>query len=212
MLTPGRGCALNEGRSLNPGDTRGVRADAPIRRGAQRRPESEPRRHPPPTRSPGNRPPALNEGRSLNPGDTVGSEGVSRGTADAQRRPESEPRRHAAMSACSAESTSSAQRRPESEPRRHRPASTSTPAPPAALNEGRSLNPGDTRRRRHPRRRRRPLNEGRSLNPGDTRRGEAGRGIGSRCAQRRPESEPRRHEDVDSLGPVLPDRSTKAGV
>ena len=60
------------------------------------------------------------------------------------------------------------------------------------LNEGRSLNPGDTRRSRRPGRRTTTLNEGRSLNPGDTIH-EQRLLRGAVTAQRRPESEPRRH-------------------
>ena len=114
--------------------------------------------------------PALNEGRSLNPGDTCGSFRVEY-------------------------SMDSAQRRPESEPRRHRPRRPSGRVRAPALNEGRSLNPGDTLRSPSPSARRGALNEGRSLNPGDTPRCRAGVD-GTVRAQRRPESEPRRHRSL----------------
>ena len=61
---------LNEGRSLNPGDTaRGWQAPRNTK-AAQRRPESEPRRHAPRQARMDEGDGALNEGRSLNPGDT----------------------------------------------------------------------------------------------------------------------------------------------
>ena len=86
--------ALNEGRSLNSGDTG---ADGPAGTGAghaQRRPESELRRHA--AGCLGNRPSqsALNEGRSLNSGDTMASLRLRSRSTTAQRRPESELRRH----------------------------------------------------------------------------------------------------------------------
>ena len=68
-----------------------------------------------------------------------------------------------------------AQRRPESELRRHaldESGGTSTYARMATLNEGRSLNSGDTDEPHGCRRaltERAALNEGRSLNSGDTR-------------------------------------------
>ena len=127
--------ALNEGRSVNPGDTRSRHGD--------------PQRHP-----------TLNEGRSVNPGDTrvIRLSLVDDGAA--QRRPERQPRRHAtsrslmvgaqrrperSTPATSAVSVN-AQRRPERQPsatRVHREVASVNRSPP--LNEGRSVNPGDTR-------------------------------------------------------------------
>ena len=62
----------------------------------------------------------------------------------AQRRPEPEPRRHLFL--CCHKSTNStfAQRRPEPEPRRHGATGSRGSASCTTLNEGRSLNPGDT--------------------------------------------------------------------
>ena len=273
---------LNEGRSRNPGDTSGAAGASFTSRAAQRRPESEPRRHP--------------NHRSRR-----------HRSSDAQRRPESEPRRHPEPDE-EPEPDEDAQRRPESEPRRHsatatRPmrvvgrstkAGVGTPATRrraggvcrrgTPLNEGRSRNPGDTRRwmltalsagtrstkagvgtpatrivRRWAAQRRErstkagvgtpatlvgsgheaiafaPLNEGRSRNPGDTREiavdvlnsGPAQRRPESeprrhlyvfgtktieQCAQRRPESEPRRHARGSSAYGGIAHRSTKAGV
>ena len=88
--------ALNEGRSLNPGDTHERRVRLGFGFYAQRRPESEPRRHRP-FHSP------------LEPF----------AQRRAQRRPESEPRRHMELRRARAAATFTAQRRPESEPRRH---------------------------------------------------------------------------------------------
>ncbi len=183
---------LNEGRSLNPGDT----AVAPAMRSfactAQRRPEPEPRRHsrapPPPdgTRSlnegrslnPGDTKEAryddrsrrhpLNEGRSLNPGDTPTRMTNTSVATIAQRRPEPEPRRHTLSASPSSPLVTIAQRRPEPEPRRHRSATTVTISETAAQ---RRPEPEPRRHRKRCARsafRRASLNEGRSLNPGDT--------------------------------------------
>ena len=92
-----------------------------------------------------------------------------RASTRAQRRPESELRRHETVGNIVG-AVFRAQRRPESELRRHGRASRRPRRPGSSLNEGRSLNSGDTRRR--PRAAGRPastLNEGRSLNSGDTR-------------------------------------------
>ena len=87
----------------------------------------------------------------------------------AQRRPESELRRHPASNPPDAIAECVAQRRPESELRRHAPARAWRTRDGGSLNEGRSLNSGDTRIRfRRLRMRPRSLNEGRSLNSGDT--------------------------------------------
>ena len=81
-----------------------------------------------------------------------------------------------------------------------------------ALNEGRSLNSGDTGGTRYTDRwQPAALNEGRSLNSGDT----GGTWQGSpnvRLAQRRPESELRRHKAAPVRDRVMQRRSTKAGV
>ena len=127
--------SLNEGQSLNSGDTPAY----PVGRGDRTAD-------------------ALNEGRSLNSGDTSTNAAMTatRMASPAQRRPESELRRHAAID----------ERRPL------------TAGP---LNEGRSLNSGDTRPLTvldvHPPG---PLNEGRSLNSGDTTTGAGHAGLGDR--------------------------------
>ena len=80
------------------------------------------------------------------------------------------------------------------------------------LNEGRSLNSGDTRARTPPRCAGTPaLNEGRSLNSGDTRHRARLAPIVS-PAQRRPESELRRHGRKHDRKAGIGARSTKAGV
>ena len=136
---------------------------------AQRRPEHKPRRH------------------------LSGTVASARAAGSAQRRPEHKPRRHMSRSASSAAvMVSNAQRRPEHKPRRHSGHVCGYARRSPSLNEGRSINPGDTWRRW-----RRlwmvSLNEGRSINPGDT-----GQVFlipsGMIRAQRRPEHKPRRHQ------------------
>ena len=193
---------LNEGRSVNPGDT--VSHPRPAFRRAwltaQRRPERQPRLH---VRWPCRpsrvlwRP--LNEGRSVNPGYTTRctildphfgarlrstKAGASTPAThahlarpgntprscfaqrrperqprlhlrtslvtgvwyDAQRRPERQPRLHERAQVFAAHRFASAQRRPERQPRLHHPLTMRhrMRRDPAALNEGRSVNPGYT--------------------------------------------------------------------
>ena len=129
----------------------------------------------------------------------------------AQRRPERQPRRHSRVAVTGPLSSDDAQRRPERQPRRHAeladslalvhsrstkagastPATLATPAArwlhPPALNEGRSVNPGDTRMRDW-------------CEDPDT------------GAQRRPERQPRRHGAVREMCHRGIRRSTKAGA
>ena len=114
---------------------------------------------------------ALNEGRSLNSGDTLVVLGAVGLGVCAQRRPESELRRHADRGLTFFPGNA-AQRRPESELRRHPVVTVRLPVRVTALNEGRSLNSGDTR-------------------------GVLGSFAGQPYrAQRRPESELRRHHST----------------
>ena len=86
---------LNEGRSLNSGDTGQVERNIADLETAQRRPESELRRHVHYRMSTSCVCGSLNEGRSLNSGDTfANAAGVVCVSHFAQRRPESELRRH----------------------------------------------------------------------------------------------------------------------
>ena len=104
----------------------------------------------------------------MNPGDTWMSTLTLAALSAAQRRPEYEPRRHL-RSGFDPYLAFHAQRRPEYEPRRHWEAPSRPSAIRGTLNEGRSMNPGDTcwrATRTTPTRR--SLNEGRSMNPGDT--------------------------------------------
>ena len=135
--------SLNEGRGVNPGDTCSrISVNAQPAPFAQRRPGREPRRHSA-TASAGDRTATLNEGRGVNPGDTNTSLESLGETFNAQRRPGREPRRHARR-------------------RGWRPRSGS-------LNEGRGVNPGDTcGTATTGRSGRSSLNEGRGVNPGDT--------------------------------------------
>ena len=201
--------SLNEGRSVNPGDTRAFSSLSSTRR-------------------------SLNEGRSVNPGDTLNRLRHNELQGSAQRRPERQPRRH-----------------PEPSPAqrvaglRSTKAGASTPATlrvcvvvlcyPQSLNEGRSVNPGDTNLTGVVDGPPRSLNEGRSVNPGDTlnrlrhnelqgsaqrrperqpRRHQSHRS--SRwtptVAQRRPERQPRRHPEPSPAQRVAGLRSTKAGA
>ena len=139
--------SLNEGRSVNPGDTQGVLVVVVYPQIAQRRPERQPRRHL--TFSVRPYPPlcALNEGRSVNPGDTscftfyrdlltALNEGRSVNPGDTCVL----TRRDCGL--------------------RHN-----------TLNEGRSVNPGDTLSASLHLSRATALNEGRSVNPGSTKAG-----------------------------------------
>ena len=169
--------ALNEGRSVNPGDTYSsslVTSERSTCNDAQRRPERQPRRHPPATE--------------------VGT--FPLGVCHAQRRPERQPRRHppARTSVPCPRRWRSAQRRPERQPRRHCAASArlSHRVDNAPLNEGRSVNPGDT-------------------SAADVLRR---RTVRVRTAQRRPERQPRRHDRSVTGGQrgARGARSTKAGA
>ena len=144
--------ALNEGRDVNPGDTQ-IRIEGfpltvgkPLNEGRDVNPgdtrQGDIRRY---TRQ--DRYQALNEGRDVNPGDTVEhSHCLSFGllSMSAQRRPGRESRRH---------------------PHGH---VTIRPRTARPLNEGRDVNPGDTRLETSCRACSAPLNEGRDVNPGDT--------------------------------------------
>ena len=114
--------ALNEGRSVNPGDTR-ILVDGPLAGEAHLRstkagastPATPLVDGPLASRSAS----ALNEGRSVNPGDTPSAFGIRPfNTCTAQRRPERQPRRHTYHARLGLE-FSLAQRRPERQPRRH---------------------------------------------------------------------------------------------
>ncbi len=183
---------LNEGRGINPGDTRPRRECAGVRHDAQRRPGHQPRRHrprrrhrpqpclrstkagasTPATQASPTPPPstmsALNEGRGINPGDTVIVQFIAFVVKSAQRRPGHQPRRHSSSNPGSP-STSSAQRRPGHQPRRHFVISLSE----MVATRRAQRRPGHQPRRHTPR----PphfrqtsfaLNEGRGINPGDT--------------------------------------------
>ena len=185
--------SLNEGRSLNSGDTMVEVMSSPEGNSAQRRPESELRRHMWSMRRRRVFQRSLNEGRSLNSGDTMVevmsspratplNEGRSLNSGDtrascamsvwpllpAQRRPESELRRHRRCGKWRVARPCAAQRRPESELRRHPHSRCSARTATGPLNEGRSLNSGDTSA---------------TLSPPTC----------TQAAQRRPESELRRH-------------------
>ena len=188
-----RRSSLNEGRSVNPGDTRrggGIRCHQPrsTKAGASTPATRVGRRHP---GHPGRRstkagastpatPPyrtgrvrlrqsTLNEGRSVNPGDTVGTLGSLGDPSGAQRRPERQPRRHprrrrdgrvrvdrSTKAGASTPATLPCIALVAAQPPRSTKAGASTPATLVrdrawcpdlldALNEGRSVNPGDTR-------------------------------------------------------------------
>ena len=135
----------------------------------------------------------LNEGRSVSPGDTRhGGPRRSSSRTAAQRRPERQPRRHvfdhdareAIPEGRSTKAGASAPATPEPRARRSTKAGASAPATRIehdvdlasdALNEGRSVSPGDT--------------------PFPLRYGPA-----PFIAQRRPERQPRRHERANPTG------------
>ena len=179
--------SLNEGRGVNPGDTPSTR-----------------RRHRPASRP-------LNEGRGVNPGDTLPKGIVYAPHMDAQRRPGREPRRHFRHQNRNPTPTTDAQRRPGREPRRHFSGTSASSSTRTSLNEGRGVNPGDTRRRRRREGAVTALNEGRGVNPGDTRTVTPACPA-SHCAQRRPGREPRRHHLRGHRRALHEGRSTKAGA
>ena len=174
-------CPLNEGRGINPGDTRG-RHDAAAGLTsctAQRRPGHQPRRHSPgPRRCVGSsRRQPLNEGRGINPGDTGSFDVIcaNRFLSPAQRRPGHQPRRHSRTRSRGpqAELLVRSTKAGASTPATRRPGAPRSPRLAfQTLNEGRGINPGDTSTKRPPV----PgdcasaaaLNEGRGINPGDT--------------------------------------------
>ena len=182
--------SLNEGRDVNPGDTRTGIACRSSFRTAQRRPGRESRRHDSfaqavsfalhAQRRPGRESrrhlnsaldgsaptTPLNEGRDVNPGDTS-----SRPTAGRRGTPLNEGRDVNPGDTWASSHVLdgvTAQRRPGRESRRHS-STFAQPAPNASsLNEGRDVNPGDTRKRCSSAPCRSTLNEGRDVNPGDT--------------------------------------------
>ncbi len=104
----------------------------------------------------------------MNPGDTFETPRPPVLFPTAQRRPGREPRRHPGPRPRVCEPLP-AQRRPGREPRRHHGRVSPTVARNVALNEGRGVNPGDTRQPKLKQvGRPAPLNEGRGVNPGDT--------------------------------------------
>ena len=177
---------------------------------AQRRPGRESRRHTA-GRGAWRRPSGtLNEGRDVNPGDTRSGSDRTALPPLAQRRPGRESRRHSCFPAPNPR-RHTAQRRPGRESRRHSPRTAARSMGPATLNEGRDVNPGDTRCARRTARRGRTLNEGRDVNPGDT--WSIGRGYRHRAvAQRRPGRESRRHGPESATTGQVMMRSTKAGT
>ncbi len=176
---------------MTPGDTARYGAYRVHDDAAQRRPGSDPRRHPTrPARAP-TASTSLNEGRGVTPGDTSEDhEGVPALAVGAQRRPGSDPRRHANRQQRNRHGQH-AQRRPGSDPRRHGGSSTR----PVLLSRAQRRPGSDPRRhgagpvksrspqtaqrrpgsdpRRHlrsgpPSSSEGPLNEGRGVTPGDT--------------------------------------------
>ncbi len=83
--------------------------------------------------------------------------------------------------------------------------------PALPLNEGRSVNPGDTISPNDIINNSVALNEGRSVNPGDTIHGITAKVYGE-IAQRRPGRKPRRHSPAGIVASVGLARSTKAGA
>ena len=223
---------LNEGRSVNPGDTCGVSYWSCVQPSAQRRPERQPRRHPSSEPEPD-----ADHRRSTKAGASTPAT-PGRGPAGRPRQPRS-TKAGASTPATPdlrellVDLVDSAQRRPERQPRRHKRRWIGNTPEPTTLNEGRSVNPGDTCREANPNRnqclrstkagastpatpgtgwcrnapRASPLNEGRSVNPGDTAGTDAVFSDVGTDAQRRPERQPRRHcppaSCTTSLTPAL---------
>ena len=110
---------LNEGRGVNPGDTRTTFPTESTSSVAQRRPGRQPRRH-------------------------MRRSWACQFFRDAQRRPGRQPRRHD-QEVIDWLARVLAQRRPGRQPRRHRERRWRPRATRDPLNEGRGVNPGDTR-------------------------------------------------------------------
>ena len=185
---------LNEGRGLNPGDTRTVHHDLARRGIRSTKAGASTPATPTGRRARHNWPPTpLNEGRGLNPGDTLRCAGVRvgidhRSTKAGASTPATPPLSGGGGAAGSLRSTKAGASTPATLDRpgvldlhvvaRSTKAGASTPATRSGARRSRCG--------------RSPLNEGRGLNPGDTGRG--GRGMmGGNTAQRRPGPQPRRH-------------------
>ena len=136
---------------------------------AQRRPGPKPRRHRQRFCLTALACATLNEGRGLNPGDTLLFGTIMSNKCPAQRRPGPKPRRHLQHLPTLCAAVKCAQRRPGPKPRRHLRKYCNYLNFLPSLNEGRGLNPGDTRHRHSAPTTADSLNEGRGLNPGDTR-------------------------------------------
>ena len=230
-------------------------------RNAQRRPGPRPRQHPPrgcssgrpfgsAQRRPGPRP--QQHFQMVQP--------VAQPSATAQRRPGPRPRQHThggrvraprqgrstkagastpatqAEYAFATDTITTAQRRPGPRPRQHEGWTAAIRRRAISLNEGRGLDPGNTRILRTPFTASSPLNEGRGLDPGNTASAAASsealvsaqRRPGPRprqhmppasastsravIAQRRPGPRPRQHTTMTGSAAVPLTRSTKAGA
>ena len=213
-LCRARSTTLNEGRGINPGDTR-VRGSSRL---GSAGPLNEGRGiNPGDTGSTGGTTSTartLNEGRGINPGDTSGGRVSSAACVIAQRRPGHQPRRHVSQPRLS-KGGRNAQRRPGHQPRRHsytlgRALSSLW----STLNEGRGINPGDTRRWRLWWAGWCALNEGRGINPGDTVSRSASTRSRSSRSTKAGASTPATPGVIHSLSActVMRHRSTKAGA
>ena len=160
---------------------------------AQRRPERQPRRHRCPCRHTRRAQTALNEGRSVNPGDTspiVGDilvhlrRSTKAGASTPATRRVGGDRDGVRVRSTKAGASTPATRGPRADDR--------TCSHPRSTKAGASTPATRGRRARRVPRVRPALNEGRSVNPGDTRHSQIVR-PSFRCAQRRPERQPRRH-------------------
>ena len=139
------GPSLNEGRGVNPGDTRiGAQDGSNINLGAQRRPGREPRRHARRQGTAANPPSPLNEGRGVNPGDTRGARRWPRPSRAALNEGRGVNPGDTRMWSRRSGQIVDAQRRPGREPRRHAGLHADARCRPPSLNEGRGVNPGDT--------------------------------------------------------------------
>ena len=159
---------------------------------AQRRPERQPRLHRPALRRPTGRSRSLNEGRSVNPGYTASRRMHAPPSRNRSTKAGASTPATPGIAAVAAAIDGHAQRRPERQPRLHPGRADPSGHPVASLNEGRSVNPGYTRRKQVGHRGAKRSTKAGASTPA-TPGGWSTDAYGRVPAQRRPERQPRLH-------------------